>query len=89
MSEGGKSFLACTSTIEKNGKKESRIVLNFKPGTPIATPRSDTQYVCTEYGCVNLKKLNMNDRVLAMISLAHPDFREQLMDEAREHHLIY
>ena len=88
MSEGGKSFLACTSTIEKNGERKSRIVLNFEPGTPIASPRSDVQYVCTEYGCINIKQLTMPDRVRAMISLAHPDFRDQLMDEAREHKLI-
>ena len=42
----------------------------------------------TEYGCVNLKVLSMKDRVRAMISLAHPDFRDQLRDEAREMGLL-
>ncbi|MDD6816035.1 MAG: acetyl-CoA hydrolase/transferase C-terminal domain-containing protein [Firmicutes bacterium] len=44
--------------------------------------------MATEYGCVNLKELNMSDRVRAMIGLAHPDFRDQLTEEARMHHLI-
>ena len=87
-SEGGKSIIALASSFEKNGQRQSKICLNFPAGTAVTTPRSEVQYVATEYGCVNLKKLNMSDRVRAMISLAHPDFRDQLRDEAREHGLI-
>ena len=86
--EGGKSIIALASSFEKNGQRQSKICLNFPAGTAVTTPRSEVQYVATEYGCVNLKKLNMSDRVRAMISLAHPDFRDQLRDEAREHGLI-
>ena len=50
--------------------------------------RSEVQYVATEYGCVNLKILNMSDRVRALISLAHPDFRDQLTQEAKDCGLI-
>ena len=87
-SEGGKSIIALASSFEKNGQRQSKICLNFPAGTAVTTPRSEVQYIATEYGCVNLKKLNMSDRVRAMISLAHPDFRDQLMDEAREHGLL-
>lgn len=87
-SEGGKSIIALASSFEKNGQRQSKICLNFPAGTAVTTPRSEVQYIVTEYGCVNLKKLNMSDRVRAMISLAHPDFRDQLRDEAKEHGLI-
>lgn len=87
-SEGGKSIIALASSFEKNGQRQSKICLNFPAGTAVTTPRSEVQYVATEYGCVNLKKLNMSDRVRAMISLAHPDFRDQLRDEAQEHGLL-
>lgn len=82
MSKGGKSFIAVTSTY-KNGTA-SRIVPHFPAGTCVTTPRSDVQYVVTEYGCVNLKVLSMRDRVKAMISLAHPDFRDELTAEAKK-----
>ena len=54
----------------------------------ITTPRCEVQYVVTEYGCVNLKTMSSHDRVMAMISLAHPDYREQLKDEAKDAGLI-
>ena len=88
MSEGGKSFIALASAFEKNGKLQSKITLTFPEGTAVTTPRSEVQYVATEYGCINLKRLNMADRVRAMISLAHPAFRDQLTQEAKDHHLI-
>ncbi len=87
-SEGGKSIIALSSSFVKDGKRKSKISLRFTPGTPVTTPRSDVQYVATEYGCVNLKVLNMSDRVRAMISLAHPDFRDRLTGEAKEAGLL-
>ncbi|MDO4870121.1 MAG: acetyl-CoA hydrolase/transferase C-terminal domain-containing protein [Bacillota bacterium] len=87
-SEGGKSIIALSSSFMKHGKRQSKISLQFAPGTPVTTPRSEVQYVATEYGCVNLKVLNMADRVRAMISLAHPDFRDQLTQEAKDAGLI-
>jgi len=84
MSRGGKSFIAVQSVVNssKTGRT-SRIVSQFPAGTIVTTPRSEVQYVVTEFGCVNLKELCMRDRVGAMISLAHPDFRPMLADEAR------
>ena len=83
MSKGGKSFIAIESTLTNKKGRSSRIVSRFPVGTAVTTPRSDVQYVVTEFGCVNLKPLCMRDRVRAMISLAHPDFRPQLTDEAK------
>ena len=87
-SEGGKSFFAMTSSFMKNNERKSRITLNFPEGTAITTPRSEVQYVVTEYGMVNLKHLTMPDRIRAMIGLAHPEFRDQLTQEAKDRHLI-
>ena len=87
-SEGGKSIIALSSSFMKHGKRQSKITMQFAPGTPVTTPRSEVQYIATEYGCVNLKVLNMSDRVRAMISIAHPDFRDQLTQEAKDAGLI-
>lgn len=87
-SEEGKSFIATASSFMKGGVRQSKIMLNFPVGTAITTARSEVQYVATEYGCVDLKELSMANRVKAMISLAHPDFRDQLTEDARSHHLI-
>ena len=89
MSKGGKSFIAVTSTFQPKGKgTQSRIVSRLPLGAAVTTPRSDVQYVVTEYGCVNLKPLCMRDRARAMISLAHPDFRPQLEEDAKDAGLI-
>lgn len=83
MSKGGKSFIALTSEINNRHGRGSRIVSRFPMGTAVTTSRADVQYVCTEYGCVNLKELTMKERVHAMISLAHPDFRPGLIEDAK------
>ncbi|MGI6191058.1 MAG: acetyl-CoA hydrolase/transferase family protein [Eubacterium sp.] len=88
MSKGGRSFIALSSTFEKNGEMHSHIKADFLPGTMVTTPRADVEYVVTEYGCVNLKHLGMKDRVRAMIGLAHPKFREILIDQAKEKGLL-
>lgn len=84
MSQGGKSFIALTSAHSGKGGAASRIVPAFPTGTAVTTPRSDVQYVVTEYGCVNLKELTMDDRARALISLAHPDFRDELTQGAKK-----
>ncbi|WP_270938476.1 acetyl-CoA hydrolase/transferase family protein [Falsiroseomonas oryzae] len=87
-SEGGKSFICLSSTYEKRGARRSRIVLSLTPGNIVTTPRSDMMYVVTEYGIANLKGKSVAERATALISLAHPDFREELSREAREKGLI-
>jgi acyl-CoA hydrolase len=87
-SPGGKSFICLSSTYERYGIRKSRIVLDLTPGNVVTTPRSDMMYVVTEYGLVNLKGKAVPERAKAMISLAHPEFRDGLEREAREHGLI-
>jgi acyl-CoA hydrolase len=87
-SKGGKSFICLSSTYRKQGEPRSRIVLNLTPGNIVTTPRSDIMYVVTEYGLVNLKGKSVAERAQALISIAHPDFREHLDRQAHEHRLI-
>jgi acyl-CoA hydrolase len=87
-SRGGKSFICLASTHEKGGVRRSRIVLNLTPGNIATTPRTDVMYVVTEYGIVNLKGKSVAERALALISIAHPDFRADLERQAYDHRLI-
>ena len=87
-SNGGKSFVCLASTYEKRGARRSRIVLSLTSGNIVTTPRSDMMYVATEYGMTNLKGKSVAERARALISIAHPDFREELERSAHEHRLI-
>lgn len=83
-SPGGKSIIACHSTAK--GGTLSRIVPELKG--PVTCPRNDTQYVMTEFGCVDLKGKSASERAKALIGIAHPKFRDDLMKAAREKMLI-
>ncbi|MFO1172291.1 MAG: acetyl-CoA hydrolase/transferase C-terminal domain-containing protein [Hyphomicrobiaceae bacterium] len=87
-SKGGKSFVCFSSTYDKKGEPQSRIVCEMAPGEVVTTPRTDTMYVVTEHGIVNLKGKSVPERAKALISIAHPDFREGLEREAREKGII-
>ena len=87
-SQGGKSFICLSSTYEKAGARRSRIVSTLTPGNIVTTPRTDTMYVVTEYGMVNLKGKSVAERAKALISIAHPDYREQLSRDARANRLF-
>ena len=87
-SPGGKSFLCLSSTYERHGVRKSRIVTELAHGNIVTTTRADMMYVVTEYGIVNLKGMSVPERARAMISLAHPDFREALQREARARGLL-
>jgi len=90
LSKGGKSFLTLDSTVTKqDGTVYSRILSAFPPGAVVTTPRSDVDYIVTEYGAVHLRGKSISDRVKDMISIAHPDFREKLTKEAAEAKLIW
>lgn len=78
-SKGGRSFIALNSTA-KNGSI-SRIVPRLEGGA-VTDTRMDTQFVVTEYGCVNLKGLSLPQRAKALIDISHPQFREQLIHSA-------
>jgi len=84
-SEDGKSILMLTSTTMDGKKSRIAPMLN---DTAIVVPRGDVQYVVTEYGAVNLFGKSLQERAMAMISIAHPDFREELFFEARKMGLL-
>jgi acyl-CoA hydrolase len=87
-SRGGRSFMCLSSVYDKKGEPRSRIVPTLTPGSIVTTPRTDVMYVVTEHGIVNLKGKSVADRARALISIAHPDFREELERQAREQHMI-
>lgn len=87
-SPGGKSFICLASVYEKGDLRRSRIVLDLTQGNIVTVPRSDMMYVVTEYGIVNLKGKSVADRAKALISIAHPDYREDLERQAHENRLI-
>jgi acyl-CoA hydrolase/GNAT superfamily N-acetyltransferase len=84
-SAGGKSIMILLSTSEDGS--QSRIVPNLDDAACVV-PRGDAQYVVTEYGVVNLFGKSFQERAMAMIEIAHPDFRQQLFDAAKERGLI-
>ena len=87
-SAGGKSFVCMSTTYERKGVRKSRVVVDMTPGNVVTSPRSDMMYVVTEYGIVNLKGRSIPERAKAMISIAHPDFRDELARDARARGLI-
>jgi butyryl-CoA:acetate CoA-transferase len=84
-SHRGKGIIGMSSTFtDKSGKLYSRIVPTLTPGSIVTVPRSIVQYVATEYGIVQLKGKSTWERAEALISIAHPDFRDQLIEQAHE-----
>lgn len=76
LSEGGISIIALPSTTEDG--KRSKIVSRLTPGAVVTTPRFCTDVIVTEYGVARLKGKDLRARAEALISIAHPDFREEL-----------
>ncbi len=85
LSKGGKSFICMSSTVTgKDGVVRSRIVPTLANGTIVTDPRSCAEYIVTEYGMINLKGLSTWERAEAIISIAHPQFREELIQAAEK-----
>lgn len=88
MSHGGKSIVCCSSTFtRKDGTVESRIQPTLAPGSIVTDTRANTHYLVTEYGKVCLKGLSTWERTEKIISIAHPDFRDLLIEEADKMHI--
>ncbi len=85
QSEKGKSILILTSTSRDGTKSRIAPTLN---DTAVVVPRGDVHYVVTEYGSVNLFGKSLQERALAMISIAHPDFRDELFQAAKNMNLL-
>ncbi len=85
-SVGGKPIIALPSTAKKD--TVSRIVWELQPGAGVVTTRSDVHYVVTEYGVADLFGKTVAQRARALISIAHPNFREELEKKAYEGRLL-
>lgn len=84
-SKGGKGFICINSSrLTKDGERKSNILATIPGGSTISAPRTMIQYVATEYGIASLSGKTLRERAEAMASIAHPDFREELMKYARE-----
>ena len=84
MARGGKAFICMTSTvIDKNGERRSRVLPHFG-GEIVTNPRSQSYYIVTEYGAVNLTGRTTWERAQMLVSIAHPDFRDELIRAAQE-----
>jgi len=87
MSKGGFSIVALPSTAQ-NGQI-SRIVPHLSEGAGVATTRGDVNFVITEYGIAELQGKGIYQRVMELAQIAHPKFREELINVAREKHYIF
>lgn len=84
MSKNGHSFVCMTSSfLTKDGTRKSRIVPNFM-GDIVTDPRSQAHHIVTEYGEVNLAGRSTWERAERLISIAHPDFRDELIAAAEK-----
>jgi acyl-CoA hydrolase/GNAT superfamily N-acetyltransferase len=86
-SKGGKPVIVLPSTAK--GGKVSRIVPFLDQGAGVVTSRGDVHYIATEYGIVDLHGRNLRERALALIDIAHPDFRNDLIDYAKQRNLVH
>ncbi|MDO8643360.1 MAG: GNAT family N-acetyltransferase [bacterium] len=86
MSRGGRPIIALPSTAKEG--KISRIVPFLNEGAGVVTSRGDVHYVVTEYGIATLRGRSIRERVLELIQIAHPDFREELLKHAKKHFLV-
>ena len=83
LSKGGKSFICCSSTVKgKDGALKSRLSPTLTTGGIVTAARPNIHYLVTEYGMVNLKGTTTWQRAEKIISVAHPDFREELIASA-------
>lgn len=89
MAKKGQSFITLSSTVNVKAKTMSRIVLTVPPGQAITTPRTDVDKVATEYGIAELRHKSISERVRAMISIAHPQFRDELEFGAKKAGLLF
>lgn len=86
QSKGGKSFIAFTSTARN--ETISKITPTLTPGANITTGKNDVDYIATEYGLAKLRGQTLSQRTKALISIAHPKFREALTFAAKKQNIL-
>jgi len=89
MSKGGKRILALASTFtDKEGNIKSKILPTLPEGSIVTTSRNEQEYIVTEYGVVNIALDSIATRTKKLISIAHPDFRDELTFQAKKYNWI-
>ncbi len=86
QSKGGKSFIAFASTAKND--TISRIMPILTPGAQVSTHKNDVDHIVTEYGVAKLRGKTLSQRTKALISIAHPKFRDMLTFEAKKRNII-
>lgn len=86
-SEGGKAIMALYSSAKNDTVSTITAVLPL--GSAVTVPRTDVQYIVTEYGIANLQGRNRGERARALINIAHPNFRKELEQEARKLNILF
>lgn len=86
-SPGGKAIIALPSTARSGTM--SRIQASFEAGAGVVTSRGDVHFVVTEYGVADLWGKNIRQRAMSLIEIAHPDFRAELLDQAKQRHYVF
>jgi GNAT superfamily N-acetyltransferase len=89
LAKGGKPIIAAPSTAQTPEGIRSRIVATLQEGAGVITTRGDIHYVVTEYGVAYLHGKTMRERAMSLISIAHPDFRAELLHAAKRRRIVY
>ncbi len=89
LAKNGKPIIAMPSTAETPDGLRSRIMATLQEGAGVITTRGDTHYIVTEYGVAYLHGKTMRERAMSLISIAHPDFRSELLHAAKRRRIVY
>jgi len=89
LAKNGKPIIAMPSTADTPDGVRSRIVATVQDGAGVITTRGDTHYVVTEYGVAYLHGKTMRERAMSLISIAHPDYRAELLHAAKRRRIVY
>ena len=89
MAKHGIPIIAMPASAMVAGKRVSRIMPALREGAGVITTRGDVHYVVTEFGAAYLHGRSIRDRAMALINIAHPDFRSELLHSAKRRHIVY
>ncbi|MBQ9619071.1 MAG: acetyl-CoA hydrolase/transferase family protein [Neisseriaceae bacterium] len=85
LSKGGRAIIVLPSTAKKGTK--SRIQPVLEPGSAVSTHKNEVDYVVTEFGVAQLRGKTIRERTHELINIAHPDFKDELIEAAKARHL--
>lgn len=79
-----RSLVCLHSTAEGPDKRVSRIMANVSPKMTVTTPRHQVDVIITEFGIAELQGLTVRERAAALVEIAHPEFRDELLEASKE-----